>query len=119
MYSGVDAIEASFHQKRQKELAYAAAAQDFIKAKYGIEIKADDIVKYYRQAQNVARNAHLRTWNTSVVGIFIAHQVQDENVYDDATSFEPVSLMAPFSHFHLLMPRLRKELPSLRRRRRC
>lgn len=119
MYYGVHAVEANLVQKREKELAYAAAAQDFIKVKYGIEIKAVDIVIYYREAQNAPRSARFQKWNTSVIGIFIAHQVQDENVYDDATSFEPVSPIALFSHPYLLMPRLRKEVPSLRRRWRC
>ena len=118
MYHGVHAIEANLDQKEEKELAYAAAAQDFIKVKYGIEIKTVDIVKYYIEAQNAPRSAGFQKWNTSVIGTFIAHQIQHKNVYDDATSFEPVSPIALYFHPHLLMPRLRKEVPSLRRRRR-
>ncbi|CAD6581846.1 MAG: hypothetical protein ASARMPREDX12_000685 [Alectoria sarmentosa] len=85
MYHGVHAIEANLDQKEEKELAYAAAAQDFIKVKYGIEIKTVDIVKYYIEAQNAPRSAGFQKWNTSVIGTFIAHQIQHKNVYDDAT----------------------------------
>ena len=73
LFIGVDA-ENNTRQHEAKMIAYAAAAQEYLREYYGIYTGVDAILKYYREVQRTALTAAFvetgghAQWDATIVG---------------------------------------------------
>lgn len=64
----------------------SAAASEFLKRLYNVEVRASSIDTYWRQAKENALERNI-TWDENAVAQIISSQVKDDDTFDEVNSF--------------------------------
>ncbi|KAF6225464.1 hypothetical protein HO133_009464 [Letharia lupina] len=64
----------------------SAAASEFLKRLYNVEVRASSIDRYWRQAKENAVERNI-TWDENAVAQIISSQVKDDDTFDEVNSF--------------------------------